>query len=140
MGLIIRVVVVVGLAIDAYVHFHLASDFKSNNDGLISGDWMFRLEGLAAAVIAVLVLIWANRFTYLLAFLIAAVGVAAVVLFSKYNLGKIWPMSTVYDPIWSTEKWVSLYGEAAAAVAALIGTFRSPSGRRAVGQRRVAAR
>ncbi len=140
MGFIIRAVVVIGLAIDAYVHFHLASDFKNNNDGLISGDWMFRLEGLAAAVIAVLVLIWANRFTYLLAFLIAALGVAAVVLFSKYNLGRIWPMSTIYDPIWSTEKWVSLWGEAAAAVAAFIGMFLTPAGRRISGRERVPVR
>ena len=129
MRIVIRLLVVVGLAIDAYVHFHLAKDFKSNNDGAISGDWMFRLEALAAAVAAVLVAIRANRFTYLVAFLVAGAGVAAVLLFSYYNLGQIGPMSTIYDPIWSTEKKVSLVGEAVATVAALVGLFLPVSGR-----------
>jgi len=142
MGVVIRLLVVAGLAVDAYTHIHLASNFKSNNDGVISGDWMFRLEGIVAAIVAILVLIWANRLTYLLAFVVAAGGVAAVVIFSKYNVGKIWPLSTVYEPIWYTEKYVSLIGEAVAAVAALIGVIytsaRSP--RRTMSQERLPVR
>lgn len=126
MGIVIRVLVLAGLAIDAYVHFHLASDFRFYNNGLISGDWLFRLEALGAAVAAILLLVWANRLTYLIAFAVAAVGVAAVLLFTYLNLGKIGPLPSIYEPIWYTEKTVSLIGEAVAAVAALIGLIFVP--------------
>lgn len=126
MGIVIRLLVVAGLAIDAYVHVHLASNFRFNNDGSISGDWLFRLEGLAAAVAAVLVVIVANRVTYLIAFAVAAGGVAAVLLFSYVNVGKIGPLPTIYEPVWYAEKTVSLIGEAVAALAALAGMVLVP--------------
>ena len=123
---VVRVLVVVGLAIDAYVHFHLAYQFKYNTDGVISGDWVFRLEATAATVAALLVLVRANRVTYLIAFLVAAAGTFAVVAFTEWNLGKIGPLPTIYDPFWYTEKTISLVGEAVAAVAALVGIFLQP--------------
>lgn len=129
MGIVIRLLVVAGLAIDAYVHFHLASGFRFNNNGMISGDWLFRIEAAAAAVAAILILVWSNRLTYLIAFVVAAGGVAAVLLFSYINVGKIGPLPTIYEPIWYTEKTVSLIGEAVAAVAALVGLVFVP-GRR----------
>jgi hypothetical protein len=103
MRLFVRLLVVVGLAIDAYVHFHLAYQFKYNTNGMISGDWVFRLEATAATVAALLVLVRANRLTYLIAFLVAAAGTFAVVAFSQWNLGKIGPLPTIYEPIWYTE-------------------------------------
>lgn len=126
MRIVIRLLVVAGLAVDAYVHAHRASDFRFNNDGWISGEWLFRLEALAAAAVALAVLIWANRLWYALAFVVATAGVAAVVLFSQVNIGAVGPLPTIYEPTWYAEKTVSLIGEAIAAVAALAGFLGIP--------------
>jgi hypothetical protein len=138
MGFVIRSLVVVGLAIDAYVHLHLANGFHYNNNGLITGEQLFWLEAAAAVIAALLVLIRPGRMSYLIAFVVAAAGVAAVVFYRYVDPGAILGVIPgMYEPIWGTEKVISLVGEAVAAVAALAGWLRAsgqvshPPGRRA---------
>jgi hypothetical protein len=110
-------IVVVGLAIDAYVHFHLAgaSSFKGNKTSTVSEADLFRVEAVAVAV-----LVRPNRYTAAFAFLVAAAGTVAVILYRYVNVGKIGPIPNMYDPFWGpTEKWVSAWAEGAAALAAL---------------------
>lgn len=126
-------VVVVGLAIDAYVHFHLAgsSSFKANKTSTISEATLFRIQAIAAVLAAVLLLVRANRYTAAFAFLVGASGIAAVVVYRYVDVGKIGPIPNMYDPFWlPTEKWISAIAEAAATLSAaalvvMLGSDRS---------------
>jgi hypothetical protein len=127
MRIVIRLLVVAGLAIDAYVHVHLAKDFSYNNNGLVTGQQLFWLEAIAAAAAGLQVLFWPNRVSYFVAFVVAAAGVAAVVFYRYVDPGPILGVIPgMYEPIWTTEKVVSLVGEAVAAVAALVGFLMAP--------------
>jgi hypothetical protein len=130
--LVLRLVVAAGLAIDAYVHFHLAHSYDGNGDNISQGD-LFRIEAAAAAVTAVLVLVVRHRLVDALAFLVAAGGVAAVLVYRYVDVPAFGPFPAMYEPLWYTEKTVSLIAEAVAAVAAavLVLTSRSQESERA---------
>lgn len=113
-------IVVVGLAIDAYVHFHLASAFKHNKTSTLSETDLFRAEASVAIIAAVALLIRPHRYTAAFAFLVAAAGTAAVVVYRYVNIPAIGPIPRMYDPYWiPAEKTLSLIAEAVAALAAL---------------------
>ena len=110
---------VVGLAIDAYVHFHLASTFDPIRTSSISQGDLFRVEAVLAIVAALALVLRRRRYTAAFAFVVAAGGVFAVLLYQYVDVGKIGPIPDMYDPFWSTEKALSLIGEAMAALTAL---------------------
>jgi hypothetical protein len=112
-------VVVVGLAVDAYVHLHLASTFDPIRATVSQGQ-LFRVEGVAAILAAVLLLARPNRLTAAVAAVVAGGGLAAVVLYAVVDVGAIGPLPDMYDPAWSAMKTWSAVAEAAAAIAALI--------------------
>lgn len=119
MRLVLRLLVVAGLAVDAYVHFHLASQY----DGVvarISQGTLFRIEGAVAAVAAVLVIVVRRWITDLFAFLVALAGIAAVVVYRYVDVGAFGPFPNMYEPGWYTEKTVSAIAEAVATLAALV--------------------
>ena len=116
---VLMAVVIAGLAIDAYVHLHLASAFDGIRTSSISQGDLFRVEAGLAIVAAVALALRPRRYTAAFAFLVAAGGVFAVLLYQYVNVGKIGPLPNMYDPFWSTEKALSLIGEAAAALSAL---------------------
>ena len=117
-GLIL--IVVAGLAIDAYVHFHLASAFKNNKTSTLSEADLFRAEATVAIIAAVALLIRPRRYTAAFAFLVAAAGFAAVLVYRYVDIGSFGPIPGMYDPYWlPTEKWLSAVAEGVAAVAAL---------------------
>jgi hypothetical protein len=114
------VVVVVGLAIDAYVHFDLADAFKNNKTSTLSEADMFRAEATVAIVAAAALLLRPRRYTAAFAFVVAGAGFVAVVVTRYVDVGVIGPFPDTYDPFWEpTGKWLSAIGEAAAALAAL---------------------
>jgi hypothetical protein len=116
----LTVIVVVGLAIDAYVHFHLASAFQHVKTSTLSEADLFRAEATGAVVAAVLLLVRPRRYSAALAFLVAAGGTVAVVLYRYVNVGGFGPIPNMYDPFWApAEKNISLVAEAVAALAAL---------------------
>jgi hypothetical protein len=120
MRLALTVIVVVGLAIDAYVHFHLASAFKHNKTSTLSETDLFRAEAVAAIVAAVALLLRPRRYTAAFAFLVAAAGTVAVIVYRYVNIGAFGPIPNMYDPYWApAEKTLSLVAEAVAALAAL---------------------
>ena len=113
-------IVVVGLAIDAYVHFDLASTYdvvKSKSGGLTQGD-MFRIEAVLAIIAGVALLVRPRRYTALFAFVVSAGGVLAVLLYRYVDVPAIGPIPRMYEPYWYGEKTLSLVAEAIAAVAA----------------------
>ncbi|WP_146087340.1 hypothetical protein [Thermomonospora echinospora] len=135
MGILLRVLVAAGLAADAVVHWVFASDMAFVEGGSIAGDDLFRAQAILAAIAAVLVVVWARRWTYAVAFLVAASAVGALLLYYYVDVGPLGPLPQMYDPAWYTEKTISLVGEGVAALAALAGMLlparsddRSPSG------------
>ncbi|MFB4298076.1 hypothetical protein [Actinomadura sp. NTSP31] len=121
MGLILRLLVAAGLAADAVVHWRFAPEMAFVKGGSIDGDLLFRIQAGAAAVVAVIVLTYAARWSYALAFLVAASAVGALLLYYYVDVGALGPLPNMHEPVWYTEKTVSLVGEGVAAVAAAIG-------------------
>jgi hypothetical protein len=113
------VVVVFGLAVDAYVHLHLASTFDPIR-GTISQGQLFRVEGIAAILAAAFLLIRPGRPSAAVAALVAGGGLAAVLLYAVVDLGPLGPLPNMYDPSWSALKTWSAVAEAAAALAAVV--------------------
>ncbi len=119
MGLLLRLAVVAGLGVDAYVHFHLAGD--TGHSGTISESTLFWVQGGVAAVVAVLVLLRPRPVPYAIAFLVAASALGAVLLYRYVDVGALGPLPDMYEPVWYTEKVVTTVAEAVAAVAAALG-------------------
>jgi hypothetical protein len=116
----LTVLVVAGLAVDAYVHFDLASAFAHNRTSTLSEADLFRAEAIAAVVAAVALLLRPRRYTAAFAFLVAAAGLVAVLVTRYVDIGAIGPIPNLYDPYWEpTGKWLSALAEAVASVAAL---------------------
>ncbi|HEU5271166.1 MAG TPA: hypothetical protein VFU36_14665 [Jatrophihabitans sp.] len=116
----LTVIVVAGLAIDAYVHFHLASAFAHNRTSTLSEADLFRVEAVLAIIAAVALLLRPRRYTAAFAFLVAAGGFAAVLVYRYVDIGAFGPIPGMYDPYWlPAEKMLSAVAEGVAAVAAL---------------------
>lgn len=81
-------------------------------------------------MVAVIILTYATRWSYALAFLVAASAVGALVLYYYVDMGALGPLPDMYEPVWYMEKTVSLAGEGGAALAALVGFFTVKRGRR----------
>lgn len=117
-----RLVTAAGLAIDAYVHFDLASQYAESG-GTINEGVLFRVEAVVAVLVAVAV-IATGRLAVLLAGLVVAASALAVMLVSRYvDIGPIGPFPSLYDPVWFPEKMLAAYAEGAATVTALAGVI-----------------
>ena len=85
----------------------------------ISQGALFRVEAVAAVAAALLVLVTRGWPGLLVAFLVAAGGVGAVLLYQYVDLGALGPFPDMYEPGTYPEKTFSLVAEAVAALAAL---------------------
>jgi hypothetical protein len=116
----LAVVVVAGLAVDAYVHLDLASAFENVKTSTLSEADLFRVEAVGAIVAAIALVVRPRRYTAAFAFLVAAAGTAAVVIYRYVDVGAFGPFPNMYDPFWApTGKTLSAVAEAAASLAAL---------------------
>jgi hypothetical protein len=114
------VIVVAGLAYDAFVHFDLASAFEGNKSSVLTEADLFHAEASVAVIAAIALLIRPRRYTAAFAFLVAAGGTVAVVLYRYVDVGAFGPIPDMYDPFWApTEKTLSAFAEGVAALAAL---------------------
>lgn len=112
-------VVVIGLGIDAYTHLDLAHEFSFNSTGTVNEGVLFQLEAAVAIVSALLILYRQTLLTAGFAVLVAGGGAALLVVYRYVDVGKIGPVPNMYEPIWFTEKEVSLVGELIAVAGAL---------------------
>ncbi len=80
---------------------------------------LFRVEAAAAVAAALLVLVARGWPGLLVAFLVAAGGVGAVLLYQYVDVGALGPFPDMYEPVTYAEKTLSLVAEAVAALAAL---------------------
>jgi hypothetical protein len=108
-----------GLAIDAYVHFDLASAYAGVKSSVLSQADLFRAEATVAAIAAAAVLLRPRRYTAAFAFVVAAAGTAAVLVYAYVNVGAFGPVPNMYDPAWYPEKTLSVWAEGVAAIATL---------------------
>ncbi|HEY8478261.1 MAG TPA: hypothetical protein VIL71_00385 [Spirillospora sp.] len=123
MGLILRLLVAAGLAVDAYVHWVFAPDMEFVEGGSIGGDVLFRVQAVAAGLVAVLILVHVSRWAYALALLVAGSAVGALLLYYYVDVGALGPLPDMHEPVWYLEKTLSLVGEGIATLAALAGFF-----------------
>lgn len=130
MGMVLRVLVVAGLLVDTIVHWRFAPDMAFVEGGSIGGDTLFRLQAAVAAVAAVAVAVWPRRWSYAVAFVVAATAVGALLLYLWVDVGVLGPLPDMHDPVWYGEKTWSLVGEGVAALAAATGMLWPERARR----------
>lgn len=120
----LRLLVAAALAVDAIVHLQLASYYQIAAPGGIGQGNLFRMEAAAAILAAVYVLLRGSRPAYATALIVAAGGVAAVLLYRYVNVPAFGPFPAMYEPVWFFQKSLSAAAEAAGAVLAAVGLFR----------------
>jgi plastocyanin len=111
-GLVLRLLVAAGLAVDAYVHADLAPVYDGIRASISQGD-LFRLEAGAAAAAAVIVLAAGRRAGFGVALAVAASGLAALLLYRYVDVGQLGPLPNMYEPSWFGEKTAAAVAEAA---------------------------
>jgi hypothetical protein len=115
----LALVTAAGLAIDAYVHFHLAGPYFAIKSSVLSQGDLFRAEATVAVIAAVAVLLRPRRYTAAFAFVVAAAGTAAVLVYAYIDIGAFGPFPDMYDPRWFGEKTLSVIAEGVSTITAL---------------------
>ena len=113
-------VVVAGLAVDAYVHFDLADDYDPVKTSTLSQGDLFRAQSVVAILAALLLLVRPRRWTAAIAALVAGSALAAVLVYRYVDVGQIGPIPSMYEASWYPEKTLTAIAEAAAFVAAVL--------------------
>ncbi len=117
----LRLLTAAALAVDAALHLQLARLYNLAAPAGIGEGNLFRLESIAALVVAVLVLAYGGRIGYGLAFLVAAGGTAAAVLYRYVDVPAFGPIPAMYEPVWFTKKVIVTAAEAVGAITAAAG-------------------
>jgi hypothetical protein len=118
--IVLIAIVVAGLAVDAYVHFDLASSYDPVKTSTLSQGDLFRAQSVVAILAALLLIVHPRRWTAAVAAVVAGSALAAVLTYRYVDIGRIGPIPSMYEAIWYTEKTLSAIAEAAAFVAALV--------------------
>jgi hypothetical protein len=114
--LVARLVIILGLASDAYVHLRLAPDYDVVGQSLREGD-LFRIEAILAVAAALFVLT-GRRASLWFALVVAASAATALLVNTYWQVGAIGPIPDMYEPIWFAQKQQAAIGELAAAISA----------------------
>lgn len=120
-----RILAAAGLAVDAYVHARLAGRYDAVGDTISQGT-LFRVEAALAALAALLVLAWRRRPADAFAWLVAAGGLAALLIYQYVDVGALGPLPNMYEPVWSSDKRLTAAAQALTIVTTtlLLGTRR----------------
>lgn len=112
-----RVLTAAGLAVDAYIHAKLADQYDAVSANISQGN-LFRIEAAIASLAALLVLIWHRPLSAALAWLVAAGGLAALLVYRYVDVGAHGPLPNMYEPIWTTDKKVTVVAQVVTMAAA----------------------
>jgi hypothetical protein len=121
LGIVLKAVTAAALAVDAYVHVHLAGQYDTV--GGISQGTLFRIEAVVAGLAALVVLVTNRRRALVLPLLVAASALGAVLLYRYVDVGPLGPLPDMYDPAWFPEKTISAIAEAVATIGAALLVF-----------------
>jgi hypothetical protein len=113
-------IAVVGLGIDAWTHFDLASLYRFNRTSVVNEAVLFRVEASLAIVAAVWLVLQPKLLAILFSVALTGGGAFLLVLYRYVDVGKIGPIPNMYEPIWTGEKQLALAGELIALVASLV--------------------
>ncbi|MFE4256553.1 hypothetical protein ACFRU3_45505 [Streptomyces sp. NPDC056910] len=111
-----RILAAAGLAVNAYVHADLASRYDPVSAAIGQGP-LFRIEAALAALAAVLVLFWRRSLGDVFAWLTAAGGLAALLVYRYVDVGAFGPLPNMYEPLWYAEKDLVVISQAVTVVA-----------------------
>ncbi|MDX2924261.1 MULTISPECIES: hypothetical protein [Streptomyces] len=125
----VRVLAAAGLAVDAYLHAHLADRYDPIASSVGQGT-LFRLEAALAALAALLVLLWRRLPGDLFAASVAVGGLALLLVYRYVDVGELGPIPDMYEPVWYGEKEVTAVAQAVAALATLFLLLVRPRGGR----------
>ncbi|WP_405801032.1 hypothetical protein [Streptomyces sp. NBC_01506] len=114
--IVARLLAAAGLAVDAYMHAYLADQYDAVTADISQGT-LFRIEAALAALAALLVLVWRRLPGDLFAWLVAAGGLALLLVYRYVNVGTLGPLPNMYEPIWYGDKRTTVIAQAAAVVA-----------------------
>jgi hypothetical protein len=118
---LLRLLTAAALAVDAYVHADLAPTYDFTHASISQGT-LFRVEAGAASLAALLLIAAGRRpMVWAFAFLVAAGGLAAVLLYRYVDVGAFGPFPNMYEPLWYAEKTRSAIAEAIGTGTALAG-------------------
>lgn len=107
------------LGYDAYTHADLAATYDAVKTSALSQGDLFRVEAAGAAAAAALVALRPRRYTAAIAALVAAGGLAALLLYRYRDIGQVGPLPAMYEPAWYPEKTYTAAAQAVATGAAL---------------------
>ncbi|MEV6793661.1 hypothetical protein AB0M87_17025 [Streptomyces sp. NPDC051320] len=126
-----RLLAAAGLGVDAYIHAQLADQYDAVAASISQGT-LFRIEAAVAALAALLVLVWRRVPADAFAWLVAAGGLALLLIYRYIDVGKLGPMPDMYEPVWFRDKKITVVAQAVTIVAAgfllLTRTRRAPRG------------
>ncbi|MFF2520976.1 hypothetical protein [Streptomyces liangshanensis] len=130
-----RLLAAAGLALDSYLHAHLADRYDLVSADISQGT-LFRIEAGFAAAAALLILVWRRWPAELFAWSVAAGGLTLLLIYRYADIGAWGPFPNMYEPIWYGDKDFTVVVQAVAVVATsylLITSFLmwSRGGRRA---------
>jgi hypothetical protein len=117
---LLRLLTAAALAVDAYTHADLASNYDPIRQSISQGD-LFRIEAGASSLAALLLLLSASRLVWGFAFLVLASALGAILLYRYVNVGVLGPLPNMYEPVWFPEKTTAAVAEAAGALTACAG-------------------
>ena len=119
-SLVLRGILAVALVVDAVVHLRLAGGYQQSAPGGIGAGNLFRVEAVAALVVAAWVLWRGSRASLLAAFAVGLSAVVAVVLYRYVDVPALGPIPAMYEPVWFGEKTLSAVSEGVATLVALM--------------------
>jgi len=119
-------ITVAGLAVDAWVHWSLASAYDPVRAGVSQGQ-LFRVEAVVAVISALALLLRPNRWTAAFAALVAGGGLLILVLLRYVDVGALGPFPDMYEPYWYLKKTWSAVAQGVATVTALVLVVLGPA-------------
>jgi hypothetical protein len=112
-----RLVAAAGLAVDANVHAKLAGQYDAVTADISQGT-LFRIEAGLASFAALLILVWRRPLSAAFAWLVAAGGLFALLLYRYVDVGAHGPLPNMYEPIWTSDKRLAMWSQIVTIVAA----------------------
>ena len=124
------IITAIALVVNAVIHFQLAGPFDAITGTLVSQGTLFRIQA-AVNIAAALLLITRTRWAAALAALVAAGGLALVVITTLVPLD-LSPIGLpfLFEPIWYADKVIAAVAQAIALAAAITAALlrRRPAG------------